>query len=158
MSNLPIDTTKSQEVPKQWKFRIVDVPAVGNCMFESVGRTLKIDARHLRQKCVDWMRTPDRQLHGESLANWIQWNTGLKVEDYARKMERDGEWGGGTELAILSSMYNTAIVVYSRDKSTEAKRIAEFVPDGVKDPASVPAICILYVNRAHYMQMLAIEK
>jgi hypothetical protein len=139
-----------------WKFKVQDVPPHGNCLFESVGRSLNIQARDLRKQTVQWMLAPDRKLHSELLSDWIQWNSGKSLQAYTNEMAREGVWGGGIELAVMASMTMHAIVVYGRDDG-RAKRLAEFLPDGVADTESLPAICVLYVNRSHYMQMIPVK-
>lgn len=148
-------TDNTAAVPK-WKFRIQDVPPHGNCLFESVGRTIGIDAAELRSKTIQWMLRPDCKLHGESMSSWIEWNSGSSLKQYCEKMARNGEWGGGIELAVMSSMTSHAIVVYSKENGqSTAKRIAEFLPD-IENVKEAPAICVMYVNRNHYMQMVPI--
>ena len=144
------------ETSTKWGFQVQDVPAVGNCLFESVGRTVGSTAAELRAAAVAWMRLPEQMLHGEQVANWILWNGNMSLEAYTENMAKDGVWGGGIELAVLSSLLQRPILVYERhDKSL--KRIAEFLPDNM-DPQPLPVICILYVGRSHYMQLTPFRK
>lgn len=148
----------SISVPKQggWTFKVQDVPGNGNCMFESVGRTAGIPAPELRRQVVTWMKQPNRKLHDVNLSDWIEWNTGKTLPHYVSQMSRNGEWGTGIELATMATILNCAIVVYGRDGAGMAKRLAEFLPSSAPNPAELPAICVLYVNNNHYMQLIPI--
>jgi hypothetical protein len=140
-----------------WRFKIRDVPGDGNCLFHSVALSINSNATELRKAVVDWMLVPDQMLHGEKVSEWIQWNGNQNLQQYTQTMSRNGTWGGGIELAVLASILQKPILVYAKD--TEAKRIAEFLPD-VKDIdiKTLPTICILYVGRAHYMNLLPIKE
>lgn len=138
-----------------WSFDVEDVPGDGNCMFHSVGRAVGVSAAELREGAVQWMRADKQMLHGELVSEWIQWNGNMHLEAYTRQMERSGTWGGGIELAVLSTLLRRPILVYARERPGAAQRIAEFLPDlpqGV-DVNKLPVICILYVGRSHYMSL-----
>lgn len=146
------------------RFRVKDVPGAGNCLFEAVGRTAGVDASTLRQLAVDWMQVPNQRLHGEDLAMWISngsdvpLNAENPVASYVSHMKRAGTWGGGIELAVLATMLHRPILVFATDARdpSKASRVAEFLPDGPRDAVDrLPAVCILYVGRAHYMQLVA---
>jgi len=145
------------------RFRVKDVPGAGNCLFEAVGRSVGVDAPALRQQCVEWMQVPNQRLHGEDLALWI--STGSEVAlsasnpvaSYVAHMKRSGTWGGGIELAVLATLLHRPILVYAAESTdpSKASRVAEFLPDGPKQEVDrLPVVCILYVGRAHYMQLL----
>lgn len=151
------------DVKTAWTFRVEDVPAVGNCLFEAVGRTVGVGAAELRAAVCAWMVSADARLHDTPVRDWIQWNAGVSVGDYAARMARSGEWGGGVELAVLSTLLRRPILVYERFVDGGARgvrRIAEFLPDGVPadDVRGLPVVCILYVGRAHYMQLVPVRK
>lgn len=132
-----------------------DVPGAGNCLFEAVGRTVAVSAAELRAAACAWMVSADARLHDTPMRDWIQWNAGVPVGDYVARMARSGEWGGGIELAVLSTLLRRPILVYER-AGASVRRIAEFLPDGVAadDVRGLPVVCVLYVGRAHYMQLV----
>lgn len=145
------------------RFRVKDVPGAGNCLFEAVGRGVKIDAGELRALAVEWMLVPAQKLHGEDLALWIQNGAEIQlsstdpVGSYVAHMRRSGVWGGGIELAVLATLLHRPILVYASESSdpNKASRVAEFLPDGPRNEIErLPAVCILYVGRAHYMQLI----
>ena len=144
------------------KFRVKDVPGSGNCLFEAVGRTAGTDAGSLRQATVDWMRMPQQRLHGEDLGLWIANASEVPlgadaIGSYTARMQNAGVWGGGIELAVMATLLQRPILVYASETAdpSRASRIAEFLPDAPEDVMkSLPAICILYVGRAHYMQLV----
>jgi len=149
------------------KFRVQDVPGTGNCLFEAVGRTAQIDAAVLRRATVAWMRVPMQRLHGEELALWISNASEVTlgpdaIASYTSRMEKSGVWGGGIELAVMATLLHRPILVHASETvdPSRATRIAEFLPDDASQEVllSLPAICILYVGRAHYMQLIPFEE
>ncbi len=140
---------------------VQDVPGQGNCLFEAIGRSANISASILRSAAVQWMLVPNRTLHGEKMENWVEWNTGQSLHQYASTISRDGEWGSGIELAVLSSLLKCAILVYEKHNNTQqAVKISEFLPDGTdeKSKGALPTLAVLYVNRSHYMQLIYKQK
>jgi hypothetical protein len=143
-------------------FKVRDVPGAGNCLFEAVGRNIGIDAGLLRQTVVDFMKKESQKLHGEDLKDWIQRSTDVPldekdpIESYIRYIEKQGTWGGGLELSILSVLLARPILVYSIEKNnSSAERIAEFYPERTEEEIkALEPVCILYVGRSHYMQLL----
>lgn len=144
------------------KFQVKDVPGAGNCLFEAVGRSVGTDASELRQMVVQWLTKPNQTLHGEQVAMWIQNGSDIPLDannpvaSYVDHMSRQGTWGGGIELAVLSTLLQRPIVVFACDSNpNNATRVAEFLPDVAPDTlAQLPAVCVLYVGRAHYMQLV----
>jgi hypothetical protein len=145
------------------RFRVKDVPGAGNCLFEAVGRNVGVDASELRRTAVEWMLMPNQKLHGEELSLWIQNGAEIPlskhdpVGSYVAHMRKSGVWGGGIELAVLATLLHRPVLVYAAESSDpgKASRVAEFLPDGPRDEIDLlPAVCILYVGRAHYMQLV----
>jgi len=142
---------------KKIQFLVQDVPGQGNCLFEAIGRSANISASVLRRAAVQWMLVPNRTLHGEKIDNWVEWNTGQTLQRYASSISRDGEWGSGIELAVISSLLNCAILVYEKQSNTQqAVKISEFLPDGSDEQSkgALPTLAVLYVNRSQYMQLI----
>lgn len=143
-------------------FKVRDVPGAGNCLFEAVGRNIGVDAAVLRETVVEFMKRENQTLHGEELKDWIQRSTDVPldanqpIDSYIRFIEKQGTWGGGLELSILSVLLQRPILVYSMEKSnSKAERIAEFYPDLSEEQIKqLQPVCILYVGRSHYMQLL----
>jgi hypothetical protein len=143
-------------------FKIKDVPGAGDCLFEAVGRSIGVDAFILRQNVVDFMKRENQKLHGEDLKDWIIRSTDVPLDEskplqsYMNYIQRRGTWGGGLELSILSVLLQRPILVYSIEKSPDkAERIAEFHPELKEEEiTSLQPICILYVGRSHYMQLI----
>lgn len=158
--------TRSRQIDKRMRFRVKDVPGAGNCLFEAVGRTAGVDASTLRHRAVEWMQVPKQTLHGEELALWISTGAEIRLSEsdpigsYVAHMQRPGTWGGGIELAVMATLLHRPILVYAAESSdpSKASRVAEFLPDGTREEVErLPAVCILYVGRAHYMQLIPEE-
>lgn len=166
MERPSLKTSNEKPHRKQMRFRVKDVPGAGNCLFEAVGRTVNVHASDLREKAVQWMQIPNQRLHGESLELWIQNGAEIPLSQsdpigsYVAHMKRSGTWGGGIELAVLATLLHRPILVYACESTdpTRANRVAEFLPDGPQETIQLlPTVCILYVGRAHYMQLIPDE-
>lgn len=136
------------------RFRVVDVPGYGNCLFEAVGRSVGISADALRDQTVAFMKEKNT-LHNIDIQDWITWNAEAQASSYIERMSRSGTWGGGIELAIMSTMLKKPIVVFSKDGDNGAKKIAEFLPDKCanEEIQGFGVIAVLYVGSSHYMQL-----
>lgn len=143
-------------------FKVRDVPGAGDCLFEAVGRNIGIEASILRHNVVEFLKKENQKLHGEDLKDWIVRSTDIPldhakpIESYMNYIQRRGTWGGGLELSILSVLLQRPILVYSKEKAgDQAERIAEFFPElSEEEIKALQPVCILYVGRSHYMQLL----
>jgi hypothetical protein len=166
---------------------INDVPGDGSCLFHSIAYPLKspkftgVQLRDITSKVIEIHS--DSLLHGISLKNWIEWESGDTVQQYVRKL-RNGMWGGALEMTILASLLNIHFFVYSPifnvgTNSKQCKRVLEVKPDkdflknSVKRPSVIlnvndsnsnnsqqncinsvnNEICLLWVNKCHYMHL-----
>ena len=141
------------------QFIVRNVPAIGNCLFEAVGRSIDVSASDLRQRTVEWMMIPNQTLFGDSFQTWLG---DVSVEKYSNSMSKNGTWGGGIELAIIAKLIHRPIVVFASNSSelNTAKRIAEFIPDldssiptKKEELDNLSTVCVLYVGGSHYMQI-----
>ena len=53
--------------------------------------------------------SPDAEIAGTPLRDWVLWECGLAPSQYARRMRGAGQWGGAIELAIFSHAHKVAI-------------------------------------------------
>lgn len=104
------------------KFIVRDVPGNGNCLFEAIGRQIKVSSQELRDLTVQFLRVPNQTLQGEPVSTWVN-----NVDEYTAKMSRQGTWGGGIEIAVISNMFHRKIHVY-KENGKSGDLIAEFIP------------------------------
>lgn len=142
---------------QQWTAYATDVPGDGTCLFHAIGYQFKLDGHFLRKKIINFLvEHPDATLHDQSLRNWIQWDEGISLESYIRKLKA-GKWGGALETTILASMLNTRIFVYE-PKGNLCRRVSEALPDSSIPKLNVkeiPFICVLWLGKSHYMSLRA---
>lgn len=132
--------------------RCVRQPGDGNCLFHSLcfglndgknGRPLS--AGELRGQLASFvMQNPGVEIAGDSLEEWVQWDTNSTARNYASRMARGG-WGGGIEMAACSMLKKVNVHVYERS-SGGFKRISCFDCPGC--PAKT--IHVLYQGGVHY--------
>lgn len=93
---------------------------------------------------------PSLQIAGDTLEEWVRWDSNSTVAEYARRMACSG-WGGGIEMAAFSNMKGINVHVYenigrgSRGCGTEFKRISCF-----DCPNATKTIHVLYQGGVHY--------
>eukprot|EP00804_Cyclotella_cryptica_P023163 CCRYP_000378-RA/>CCRYP_000378-RA protein AED:0.02 eAED:0.02 QI:929/1/0.66/1/0.5/0.33/3/111/1239 len=161
---------------KRVKAKRIKQPADGNCLFHSLvyclnsmkdGRMISssmsvsssssttsscvpppLTAKYLRRKIASFVgANPNLLIAEDPLKEWILWDSGKSVQDYAAAMAVGG-WGGGVEIAACSHMYNVNIHVYETDpKSDEFVRISCFNLDS---PKRRKTLHVLYHGRNHY--------
>jgi hypothetical protein len=93
------------------------------------------------------MRHPSLEIAGDTLEEWVRWDSNTSVRTYASRMSVSG-WGGGIEMACFAQKYNVNVHVYEqmRGLSAEFKRISCF-----NSPTRTSkTVHVLYQGRAHY--------
>lgn len=62
------------------------------------------NASRLRRELAEWVEAHPETLIAETpLRDWVKWDTGSSVRDYARRMAVGG-WGGGIEMAACARL------------------------------------------------------
>lgn len=133
--------------------RVVRQPGDGSCLFHSMAHGLPsgASASGLRREIAGFVQqNPSLQIAGDTLEEWVRWDSSSTVADYARKMSVSG-WGGGIEMAACSLLKNVNVHVYesscrsSRSSASEFKRISCF-----DSPNASRTIHVLYQGGVHY--------
>lgn len=103
--------------------------------------------KHLRKKIANYISAnPNLLIADDPLKEWVLWDSGQSVKEYASAMAISG-WGGGIEIAACSQLYKVNIHVYEADpKSNEFVRISCFNSDS----KTKKTLHILYHGRNHY--------
>lgn len=139
--------------------RVARQPGDGSCLFHSIsyganrlgvpsgtGGTSH-SAASLRQLVCQFVRNnPSTLICDTPLQDWVRWDSGSSVADYASRM-RGGAWGGGIEMACLSALLLVNIHVYERH-GVGYRRISAF--DCATSAASKPTVRVLYGGGVHY--------
>jgi len=111
-----LDTTMELSSPD---FVRKSMPGDGSCLFHAVSTAAdgEADAASLRALAASEVgRRQSEELNGASVAQWIEWETGLSPEEYARSMMGGKSWGGQVELALLSHALERPIHVYRQER------------------------------------------
>mmetsp|Transcript_21002 Transcript_21002/g.30093 ORF Transcript_21002/g.30093 Transcript_21002/m.30093 type:complete len:289 (+) Transcript_21002:657-1523(+) len=129
--------------------KVVRQPGDGSCLFHSLSYGLGsgLNASRLRNEICSFIQSnPDLKISDTPLKDWVRWDSGSSVSEYARTMAR-GSWGGGIEMACFSQLKNCNVHVYERS-SMGFKRISAF--DHPDNPQSKPVVRVLYCGGIHY--------
>jgi len=76
------------------------------------------------------------EFNGATLAQWIEWESGLSPEQYAQRMALGGAWGGQIELALLARGIARDITVYKED----AAALSGFALEHTFPASSTPGV------------------
>eukprot|EP00927_Polykrikos_kofoidii_P041201 TRINITY_DN35121_c0_g1_i1.p1 TRINITY_DN35121_c0_g1~~TRINITY_DN35121_c0_g1_i1.p1 ORF type:complete len:450 (-),score=56.24 TRINITY_DN35121_c0_g1_i1:418-1767(-) len=130
--------------------RVVRQPGDGSCLFHSLSHGLGAaggGAASLRREIASFLQQhPALQVAGDTLEEWVRWDSNASVADYARRMASCG-WGGGIEMVACSLLKNVNVHVYENARSGcgEFKRISCF-----DCPNAPRTIHVLYQGGVHY--------
>ena len=129
--------------------RVVRQPGDGSCLFHSMSYGLKdgSNATRLRSEiCAFIKKNPNLEISDTPLSDWVKWDSGSSVAEYASRMAYSA-WGGGIEMASLSVMKGVNVHVYERMNGC-FKRISAF--DHPDNPENRKTVKVLYCGGVHY--------
>jgi len=132
--------------------RVIRQPGDGSCLFHSLiyglqsGGLPSGSAQSLRREIAHFLlQNPSAQIAGDTIEEWVRWDSNASVNDYARRMSVGG-WGGGIEMACCSLLKNVNVHVYENaGRGSEFKRISCF-----DAPNAAKTIHVLYQGGVHY--------
>lgn len=130
--------------------RVVRQPGDGSCLFHSLSYGLKdgSTASRLRPELCAFIRSNGSLLISDTpLRDWVKWDSGSTVADYASRMSH-GTWGGGIEMACFSKLKGVNVHVYERSGMGYFKRISAF--DCEESPEKKKIVRVLYCGGVHY--------
>lgn len=132
--------------------QVIRMPGDGSCLFHSLGYGLKVlgerdvSAGSLRSDLARFIqRNSKLEIAGDTLEEWVSWDSNASVNQYVQRMAAGRAWGGGIEIAACAAARRANIHVYER-KGGEIRRISCFEP-----PAPTKRLVhILYQGGTHY--------
>jgi len=129
--------------------KVVQQPGDGSCLFHSLAFGYKCagGARSLRKEIAKWVfNHPDYKISDTPVRDWVKWDAGTSVQNYARSMASGG-WGGGIEMASFSQMKRVNVHVFERRRGGGGgyKRISVFDVKGADK-----TVHVLYCGGVHY--------
>mmetsp|Transcript_4373 Transcript_4373/g.10579 ORF Transcript_4373/g.10579 Transcript_4373/m.10579 type:complete len:470 (+) Transcript_4373:44-1453(+) len=134
-------------------------PGDGSCLFHSLcfglngGRQANgsgLRAEQLRRQLMAFIeQNPTLQISGDTLEEWIKWDSQASVIAYTRRMAVSG-WGGGIEMAACSISHKVNVHVYESRGPSSFERISCFdCPEPTKR-----TIHVLYQGGMHFDAMV----
>lgn len=136
--------------------KVVQQPGDGSCLFHSLcfglngGKGRGTSADILRKELMNFISSnPRMEIAGDTLEEWIKWDTSCTVSTYTKRMRHSG-WGGGIEMAACSILHKINVHVYEGRKHGEFERISCF-----DAPKPTPkTIHVLYKGGMHFDALL----
>lgn len=133
--------------------RAIAQPGDGSCLFHSLcfglngGRSHgQFGANRLRKELAHFVQNNPRvKISGDTLEEWVRWDTNSSVDSYTRRI-RQGGWGGGIEMAACSILMGVNVHVYERRRGGAFERISCF--DSPKPTKQT--VHVLYQGGVHY--------
>jgi hypothetical protein len=130
--------------------RKIKQPGDGSCLYHSMSYGLKggAGASALRKEIANYIgANPNESLNGTPIRDWVLWDTGLDVKQYAAKMGSSSCWGGGIEMAVCVLIKRVNLHVYEARRGNSHERISAFE---APDPAGAPTVSVVYSGSVHY--------
>lgn len=130
--------------------RVVRQPGDGSCLYHSLAYGLGDgNASRLRRELADWVEGHSEEAIAETpLRDWVKWDSGSSVREYARRIAVGG-WGGGIEMAACARLKRVNVHVYERAAGGGGfKRISCF--DSPQNSATAKTVHVLYCGGVHY--------
>eukprot|EP00929_Paragymnodinium_shiwhaense_P062079 TRINITY_DN3099_c0_g1_i1.p1 TRINITY_DN3099_c0_g1~~TRINITY_DN3099_c0_g1_i1.p1 ORF type:complete len:469 (+),score=85.81 TRINITY_DN3099_c0_g1_i1:82-1407(+) len=130
--------------------RFVPQPGDGSCLFHSLCFGLN-QGRHaadrLRKELAAFVKAnPNLEIAGDTMAEWVHWDSGKSCASYASTMAAGRRWGGGIEMAACSHLKKVNVHVYEKNRRAGGfKRISCF-----DYPQARKTIHVLYQGGIHY--------
>lgn len=128
--------------------RVIRQPGDGSCLFHSLNHGLGQGgtAQSLRREIASFLQAnPSLEISGDTLEEWVRWDSHASLADYARRMAVSG-WGGGLEMAACSLLKGVNVHVYENARrGLEFKRISCF-----DCPSAARTVHVLYQGGVHY--------
>jgi hypothetical protein len=94
------------------------------------------------------LKRSNELFNGLPLQQWIKYETGHNIQEYARKM-RNGAWGGAVETQILADYLKRPIGIYKLNGSS-ANLITEVMPMGDQCGLVNRPVFLLFNGHNHY--------
>jgi hypothetical protein len=128
---------------------IVRQPGDGSCLFHSLSFGLGggSNATALRHEIADYIRhSPNATIGGTLISDWVGWDSGMSIHEYADKMGTGSNWGGAIEIAVCAQVRGVRVLVYESDKKGGFVNISTFCHHN----GSPRTVRLLYGGRVHY--------
>jgi len=113
--------------------RVVRQPGDGSCLFHSMAYGIPgTSAGALRRDIASFIKAnPNLEIAETPMKDWVKWDSGCTVAQYASRMAVSG-WGGGIEMAACSHLKRVNVHVYERGSFGSYKRISCFDVDAAR--------------------------
>eukprot|EP00928_Gymnodinium_smaydae_P074228 TRINITY_DN57297_c0_g1_i1.p1 TRINITY_DN57297_c0_g1~~TRINITY_DN57297_c0_g1_i1.p1 ORF type:complete len:440 (-),score=59.17 TRINITY_DN57297_c0_g1_i1:57-1376(-) len=130
--------------------QVVRQPGDGSCLYHSLAFGLDeyVTGHQLRRQLALFVyQNPGLTISGDTVEEWVRWDSGLTCQQYAKRQALSG-WGGGIEIAACSILKRVNVHVYecrTPGNTAEYKRISCF-----DFPQATKTIHILYMGGMHF--------
>lgn len=141
--------------------RIVTQPGDGSCLFHSLSFGLRhLDVSDaplgpdLRQEIALYLEShADDTVAGSAFRDYIWWDHGVTVQEYAKLMAESNLWGGAIEMAAFVRMMDVNVRVYSQGRKGLFQQVVTF-----GDDPSLQSVTVVYIGKCHYDALVLEEK
>lgn len=127
--------------------RVIRQPGDGSCLYHSLSYGLPgtSQASALRKEICAYMEAnPEIEIGDNILEDWVRYDNGCSVGEYAQSMRGSSKWGGAIEMATFSKMKRVNVHVFE-SCSDGYKRISAF-----ECPGASETVRVVYQGRSHY--------
>jgi hypothetical protein len=141
---------------RKWRGQVVQgkihkMPPDGSCLFHSLASELRsgVSSHDLRQEICDFIQAnPAVVVAGRPLQDWVSWEAGQTVTDYASAMRHRDKWAGPIEIAVCVFIKRAHVHIYREVSGEGFQRICEFDDVGGQ-VCSAKVLSVVY-SPGHY--------
>ena len=122
------------------------MPQDGTCLFHCLGRGAGLTGHAMRMEIARIISVPPSlDILGSPLSQWIFWDSGVAVGEYAARV-RNGAWGGGIECAVYAARFGPVHVFKQVSVTPLALRqVSDYLSE-----QTAPLLNLCWVNGMHY--------
>ena len=136
-----------QESIKPKGLYLRNIESDGNCLFRAVADQLEGNEKNYKKyriEAVEYIKE-----HKDHFAIFLL--DSENIEDYIKRLEKDGTWGGHFELIALSDIYKVQFLIHMKDKEPVLVK-----SDSIADDARI--LNLAYHVGEHYTSVRKLEE
>lgn len=112
-----------------------------SCLFESLGKSVNMNAERLRQTLCDYIATNPKLMDDLSAEQVIFFTENQSLERYTNRMRHQHAWGGAIEIKAFCELFHKAVVI----AVTYTRKYFEVLPE-----SRITGRVVITYNGSHF--------
>ena len=94
-----------------------------SCLFNSLKKAIHAPSINLRSLIADYISNDPIAHNDTHFSSIIQWETGLSLDEYVKKIKKPSVMGGATEILAFCQIYDVNVMVLFDDDDSQCTNI-----------------------------------